>query len=96
MFDGSTFERRRVLCLWHGTESKSLLGAKMCDLWKSEILMSKMKMKMRKWVSKVVEMVKIKVELYCYYHHILVFTSFFIYIPKYVYALMCFSCFIPS
>ena len=68
----------------------------MCDLWKSEILMSKMKMKMRKWVSKVAEMVKIKVELYCYYHHILVFMSFFIYIPKYVYALTCFSCFIPS
>ena len=96
MFDGSTFERRRVPCFWHGTESKSLLGPKMRDLWKSEILMSKMKMKMRKWVSKVVEMVKIKVELYCYYHHILVFMSFFIYIPKYVYALMCFSCFIPS
>lgn len=88
MFDGSTFEKRRVLCLWHGTESKSLLGAKMCDLWKSEILMSKMKMKMRKWVSKVVEMVKTKVELYCYYHHILVFMFFLIYIPKYVYALM--------
>ena len=46
-------------------------------LWKSEILMSKMKMKMRKWVSKVVEMVKTKVELYCYYHHILVFMFFF-------------------
>ena len=80
MFDGSTFERRRVLCLWHGTESKLLLGPKMCVLWRSEILMSKMKVKMRKWVSKVVEIVKIKVELYCYYHYILVFMFFFLFI----------------
>ena len=57
----------------------------MRDLWKSEILMSKMKMKMRKWVSKVVEMVKIKVESYCYYHHILVFMVFlFIYLNMYM------------
>ena len=42
MFDDGTFERRRVLC-WrvHDTELKSLLGPKMCDLVKSEILMSK-------------------------------------------------------
>ena len=54
-----------------------------------------LKMKMRKWFSKFVEMAKIKVELYCYYHHILVFMYFYqIYIPIYVYALMRFSCYI--